>query len=160
MTVISFTQFHISITQPVNQIKSCTCWFMMYEPKQIPSACLNSTCWQECPSSRVTFKQGITTASTTDSDLRDFINPPPEQNSLLPIRWTNYYHRSCIKQLFPNHHHGSVLELRTKSLWRCKAENLHSWLDLICAKDAKSAQEVKIGDLPDNLIADCWGCST
>lgn len=160
VTVTSFMQFHISLSQPVNQIKSCTCWLMMYKLKQIPSAYLNSTCWQECPSSRVTFKQGITTTFTMESNLQDDINPPPEQKCLFPIHGTNNYHRSCTIQLFPKHHHGNVLELRTKSPWRCKAENLHSWLDLICAKDTKLAQEVKIGDLPDNLIADCWGCST
>lgn len=96
VTVISFMQFPISLSQPVNQIKSCTCWFIMYEPKQIPSACLNSTCWQECPSSRVTLKQGITTASTTESSWQDYINPPPEQKSLFAICGTNKYHRSCI----------------------------------------------------------------
>lgn len=82
VTVTSFKQYHISLSQPVNQIKSCTCWLMMYELKHIPSAYLNSTCWQECPSGRVTFKKGIRTVPTKKSGLQDHINLPPEQKSL------------------------------------------------------------------------------
>lgn len=34
-TVTSFMQYHILLSQPVNQIKRCTCWLMMYELKHI-----------------------------------------------------------------------------------------------------------------------------
>lgn len=130
VTVTSFTQYHISLSQPVNQIKSCTCWLMMYKLKQIPPAYLNSTCWQECPSGRVTFKQGIRTAPTKKSGLQDYINLPPEPKSvrfqpMVPTTITEvapYWYKTIRNvpkhsQYSPVHHHicfGDKNKMSTK----------------------------------------------